>query len=80
VAAASLINTLLQTHVPDALRGRVMSGFMFTFAGVLPFGNLLAGVLANGMGVALAVRVSACACAAAFGVIVSRYPQLRGLR
>jgi MFS family permease len=45
VTAMSLVNTSLQELVPDNFRGRVMSAFMFTFAGIMPFGNLLAGTL-----------------------------------
>ncbi len=40
-------NTLLQTTTPDALRGRVMSLYTMTLVGLLPFGHLLAGFLAE---------------------------------
>ncbi|MFH1640990.1 MAG: MFS transporter, partial [Candidatus Omnitrophota bacterium] len=36
VTAISLINMLLQQIVPDEFRGRLMSTFMFTFAGLMP--------------------------------------------
>ncbi len=40
-------NTLIQTVVPDELRGRVMSFFGMAFLGVAPFGSLLAGFAAE---------------------------------
>ncbi len=43
-------NTLLQTVAPDALRGRVMSVYTLAFMGLLPFGSLLAGAVAERFG------------------------------
>ena len=40
-------NTLIQTMVPDALRGRVMSVYSMMFMGMAPFGALLAGAIAT---------------------------------
>ena len=37
-------NTLLQSMVPDELRGRVMAVYSMVFMGMAPFGALLAGV------------------------------------
>jgi predicted MFS family arabinose efflux permease len=47
VSYASVINTTIQNAVPDHLRGRAMSLFVFSFGGCMPFGNLLAGYLAK---------------------------------
>src|SRR5882762_7258784 len=47
VGYASVINTVIQAHVPDHLRGRAMSLFVFSFGGCMPFGSLLAGYLAK---------------------------------
>ena len=79
VTAVSLINTLLQQLVPDGFRGRVMSLFMLTFAGVVPFGNLFAGMVAHVWGVSLTVAASGFICAAFFTVIYSVYPDIQGL-
>lgn len=38
------INTLVQTHTPDALRGRMMSFYSFVLVGGMPFGALLGSV------------------------------------
>jgi hypothetical protein len=43
-------NTILQTILPDEKRGRVMSYYTMVFAGMVPFGSLLAGCLANRIG------------------------------
>lgn len=77
VMAMSLVNTSLQELVPDNFRGRVMSAFMFTFAGVMPFGNLLAGALSQIWGVTFTVAISGIICAVSFLVINMLYPQIR---
>jgi MFS family permease len=43
-------NTLIQTLVEDDKRGRVMSLYAMAFMGTAPFGSLLAGALAHGIG------------------------------
>ena len=43
-------NTILQSVVPDELRGRVMAFFSFMFLGMIPFGSLLAGTMAQAFG------------------------------
>lgn len=80
VTAIALINTILQTIVPDEFRGRVMSVFMLTFAGLMPFGNLLAGTLSEMWGVSLVVTASGIICASFFIIIAFVYPQIRNLR
>jgi MFS family permease len=77
VMAMSLINTLLQTMVADEYRGRVMSVFMFTFAGLMPFGNLIAGSLSQGLGVSFAVTIGGIICALFFITINILYPDIR---
>ncbi len=54
-------NTLLQTTTPDELRGRVMSLYTMTLVGLMPFGHLLAGFLADRFNSApMAVRLAQC--------------------
>ncbi len=79
VTATSLINISLQELVPDNFRGRVMSAYMFTFAGAMPFGNLLAGVLSQGWGVTFTVTLSGSICAVSFLVINILYPEIRNI-
>lgn len=50
VAMLALINTWIQQRVPDDMRGRVMSMYTYSFFAFLPFGNLLAGVMAENAG------------------------------
>jgi MFS family permease len=54
VASVALCNTLIQQRVPDAMRGRVMSMYTFSFFAFIPFGNLLAGLVAEKRGIAFA--------------------------
>ena len=53
----ALTNTLLQTLVPDELRGRVMGFYSFVFVGLAPLGALQAGALAEHFGAPWAVAV-----------------------
>jgi MFS family permease len=55
IIASALIATLLQLHVPNELRGRVMSLYMLTVIGVPSAGALLSGVVASQVGVNAAV-------------------------
>jgi MFS family permease len=43
-------NTLIQSMVPDQMRGRVMAVYSMVFMGGAPLGALLAGTLADGLG------------------------------
>ena len=43
VTQLATMNTLLQLHVPDNLRGRVFSIYLWALQGVAPFGSLLVG-------------------------------------
>ncbi|MFH0855839.1 MAG: MFS transporter [Candidatus Omnitrophota bacterium] len=77
VTSIALVNTLLQIKVEDKFRGRVMSVFMVTFAGFMPFGNLIAGSLAQGLGVSFAVTCGGVICAAFFVTVNILYPGIR---
>jgi MFS family permease len=79
VIAIALINTILQTRVRDEFRGRVMSVFMLTFAGMMPFGNLISGSLAGTLGVSFAVLASGITCLAFFVIINIKYPEIRNI-
>ena len=60
VTFASVVNSLVQSNVPEHMRGRAMSLFVFAFGGCMPFGNLLAGWLAHLWGVPTALLVQGC--------------------
>lgn len=55
-------NTLLQTTVDDDKRGRVMSFFTVSLMGMAPFGSLLAGSLADLIGVTNTITVGGVCC------------------
>lgn len=50
-------NTLIQSMVPDRLRGRVMSVYSMMMMGMAPLGALLAGALSNRIGASLTVAL-----------------------
>jgi MFS family permease len=51
------MNTLIQVSVPNGLRGRVFSVYLWALQGVAPFGSLLIGWLAQNWGVPVAALV-----------------------
>lgn len=55
-------NTLIQTMVPDQLRGRVMALYSMMFMGMAPFGALLGGALAHRVGAPITIAVGGVAC------------------
>jgi predicted MFS family arabinose efflux permease len=59
VTQNAVSNTLVQSMVPDALRGRVTSIYSLTFFGPMPFGALMAGALAQRLGTTTAVAICA---------------------
>ena len=72
-------NTLVQTTVPDGLRGRVMSVYMMVFQGFFPIGSLIAGAVAEGFGVPVGVAFGG-SIALAYGLYLHwRAPHIRAL-
>jgi predicted MFS family arabinose efflux permease len=57
ILVVNLTNALVQSHVEDRLRGRVMSIFSLLFVGLTPIGSLLAGVLSDWKGEPVTVMV-----------------------
>jgi len=55
-------NTLIQTMVPDNLRGRVMSLYSMMFMGMAPIGAFCGGALAHRMGAPMTVAIGGVAC------------------
>jgi MFS family permease len=71
-------NTLIQTMVPDALRGRVMAVYSMMFMGMAPFGALLGGALADRLGAPLTVATGAAASVLGAGLFARKLPAFRG--
>ncbi len=72
-------NTILQTIAGDEWRGRVMSFYGMAFMGMMPFGSLLAGVLAHHIGAPRTVALGGAVCIAGAAVFAARLPALRRL-
>jgi MFS family permease len=70
-------NTLIQTMVPDALRGRVMAVYSMVFMGMAPIGALLAGWAADRIGAPTTVLIGGIACIAAAAIFRWSLPRLR---
>jgi MFS family permease len=75
----STANTLVQSNVPDHLRGRVMSVYMLGFFGMSPLGALQSGFIAEHWGVPTGIGFGA-VIALLFGIfILWRVPRVRQL-
>jgi len=70
-------NTLIQSMVPDRLRGRVMSVYAMTFMGMAPLGALLAGSLAHKLGASLTVGIGGVVAMVGAGLFGLKLPALR---
>jgi MFS family permease len=70
----STSNTVLQTIVPDDMRGRVMGVWSVVFGAMIPVGSLEAGALANRIGApgTIAFGAVVCAVAAVITLVVVR--------
>src|SRR5215468_824148 len=60
----STSNTVLQTIVPDEMRGRVMGVWSRVFGAMIPLGSLEAGAVAHFVGTSFALAFGAITCAA----------------
>ena len=70
-------NTLIQTMVPDGLRGRVMAVYSMMFMGMAPAGALLAGWSADRIGAPSTVLIGGAACMTAAAIFRWSLPRLR---
>jgi MFS family permease len=70
-------NTLIQSMVPDQLRGRVMGVYSMMMMGMAPFGGLLAGVAADRLGAPWTVAIGGTICLISAGIF---WTQLAGIR
>jgi MFS family permease len=80
ITTTALTNTLLQTLVPDALRGRVVSVYTFAFVGVAPIGSFLGGAAAEQFGVAATLGVGGLVAMLAAGGLLLRSRELQAAR
>lgn len=75
----NLANVLIQTLVPDNLRGRVVSVYTLSFFGLSPLGALLAGWLAEIISEPTTILITAFISLAFAGFLWIQVPQLRAL-
>lgn len=74
----NLTTALIQSNTPDELMGRVMSVQALAFFGVMPLGNLEAGLLAEVVGPPATAALSAIAVGLLALIFLLREPRLRG--
>lgn len=70
-------NTVLQTIVEEDKRGRIMGFYTMAFMGMVPFGSLLAGTLANNIGAPNTVMIGGVACILGSLLFAKKLPSLR---
>jgi MFS family permease len=73
----ALTNGMIQTLVPDHLRGRTMGFYSFVFIGLGPVGAFQAGVFAERFGAPVAIGAGGILCAVAVMLVWWRVPELR---
>jgi MFS family permease len=77
VSQLMMMNILIQIDVPDELRGRVFSVYLWALQGVAPFGSLFIGWLAQTAGVPHAALVCGCICLLVIAITHAKWPVLR---
>jgi MFS family permease len=77
MSVVNITNALLQTHVPDNLRGRVMSIYILVFQGSYPIGALLVGWWADIFSPPTTVIICAVIMFVIFGSINMIHPSIR---
>ncbi|NWG04900.1 MAG: MFS transporter [Syntrophaceae bacterium] len=70
-------NTVLQTIVEEDKRGRIMSFYTMAFMGMVPFGSLLAGSLADNIGAPNTVMLGGITCILGSVIFAKKLPKLR---
>lgn len=72
----AVANGIVQATVPDELRGRVMSAYVFVYVGFTPIGSLLAGAVARATHVAWAIGSGGIVMLAFSTWIFWKYPEI----
>ena len=79
VTAFSTLNSLVQEHAPNALRGRVLSIFGLAFRGGMPVGSLAAGTFVRAYGAPAVIGTFAVVLFVVAAVVRLRSERLRAL-
>jgi MFS family permease len=70
-------NTLIQSMIPNSLRGRVMAVYSMMFMGMAPIGALLAGAVAGWVGATMTVAIGGVFCLLAGLIYLNQLPHFR---
>jgi MFS family permease len=73
----ALANGILQSVVPDELRGRVMAAYVFVYVGFAPIGALIAGTVAHVLNVQWAIGGGAAIMLAYAAWAFGRFPEIK---
>jgi predicted MFS family arabinose efflux permease len=79
ILSTATANSLVQSVVPDGLRGRVMSVYVVMFLGLTPIGSLVAGTAARLLNPRVSLASSAVAMLVVLGAVLWRSSDLRQL-
>jgi hypothetical protein len=71
------MNTLIQLQVPDSLRGRVFSIYLWALLGITPFGSLLIGWMTQELGLSVTALICGFVSLIVIGGIQLLYPLAR---
>ena len=74
---AASINTVLQSIVPDELRGRVAAFYVMSFLGIAPIGALLSGLVAERIGPPHTLAACGVLAVCAAAGYASQFPKIR---
>jgi MFS family permease len=77
VTQLALMNTMIQINIPDALRGRIFSTYLWALQGVAPFGSLFVGWIAQNWSIPTAAMVCGGACLLVTVLIHIAKPDIR---
>lgn len=77
VTMLATTNTLIQLDVPDSLRGRVFSTYLWGLQGVAPFGSLSIGWMSQHWGLPFALLICGLFCLVFIGSVHVRHPEIR---
>ncbi|MDR7435441.1 MAG: MFS transporter [Armatimonadota bacterium] len=80
IFVVNLSNALVQSLVPDRIRGRVMGVYSLTFLGGMPLGSLLLGIVARLLGVPKAITTSALISLAVGIVLLAFHPSIQDIQ
>jgi MFS family permease len=75
----ALANGILQSVVPDELRGRVMATYVFVYVGFTPIGSFIAGAMARVVGVQWAIFTGGVVMLAYSLWAFWKYPEIRAV-